>query len=149
MRTEALDYLKNMTDRRPNVMEYVDLIALHPFLDSSSSPDNLDVIHKRYGKQILYTEMSFSVFDTPPGIASGSWNRAEELIMILMESLGHDVAGFVDWIVILDANGGPSYVNASYNAYIHANEDFTAFYKQHLYYAMAHCEIHSTRHIEN
>lgn len=146
MRNIAVDYLKNMTDRQPDLMDYTGLIAIHPYLDDVTSPTILNTIHETYDKQILYTEMSFGALDKPMGVTNGSWGRAEELIMILMESLQHDVTGYVDWNVILDSNGGPSYVNASYDAYIHASYDFKAFYKQPVYYAMAHFAKFIPRH---
>lgn len=72
MRNVALDYLKNMTDRRSDLMDYAGLIAIHSYLDDTTSPEILDTIHQTYDKQILYTEMSFGAFDTPMGVTNGS-----------------------------------------------------------------------------
>ncbi|XP_055302938.1 putative glucosylceramidase 3 [Sitodiplosis mosellana] len=126
-----------MFEQRNDVMEYADYISLHAYFDRISSPEILDEIYAKYDKQILYTEMSFAVFKGEK-VLPGSWPRAEELIKILMETLQHNVAAYVDWNLILLETGGPSYLGSFIEAYILANEDFTVFYKQPLFYAMAH-----------
>lgn len=135
MRPMAIPYLKEMTEERPELMEIADHIGIHPFLDSVSSPKILDTLHQTYRKPILNSEMSFGFLDNPP-IAFGSWERGVELINVVMENLQHNVAGFIDWNIILDPDGGPSYAGAKFNAFIHTNKNFTAFYKQPLFYAM-------------
>lgn len=136
-RDTALEYLEKMVEQHNDVMKYADYINLHAYFDSTTSPDVLDEIYGKYDKQILYTEMSFAVFEGDQ-VLPGSWPRCEELIKILMETLQHNVAAFIDWNLILASTGGPSYLGSFIEAYILANEDFTVFYKQPFFYAMAH-----------
>lgn len=89
--------------------------------------------------------MSLGVTDIR-GVFSGAWWRAELLKDILMEGLNHDVAGFIDWNLILDSKGGPAYVNSGIDAFILVNEDFTAFHKQPVFYIMAHFAKFIPRH---
>lgn len=135
-RNVALEYLNEMVKRRPNVMEFTDFIAIHGYSDNVTSPDILNTLYERYGKRILYDEMSFGVFE--PTLYPGSWSVGEQLITFLMGILQHDVAGYIDWNMILDSKGGPAYLGETLDAFIFANENYTAFYKQPLYYVMAH-----------
>lgn len=131
----VLEYLEKMRERRPDVIKSNDFISIHAYFDNRTSPTVLDTLYKRYGKQVLYTEMSFGILQP---LLPGSWSFAEDLIHILMEILQHDVVGYIDWNMALDSNGGPSFVGGQLSAFIYSNENFTAFYKQPLYYAMAH-----------
>lgn len=148
MRNGSIEYLGNMTQRQPNVMEYADFIALHPYFDMITSPEELRILRQKYNKPILYTEMSFGVKGTGvvEGTMPGSWPRAEEFLTIIMDALRHDVAGYIDWNLILDSKGGPSYIGRSIDAFILANEDHTEFHKQPMYYAMAHFAKFIPRH---
>lgn len=131
-----LGYLEKMEEQRPNVIKCNDFIFMHGYLDNITSPEILDTLYERYAKQILYTEMSWGYGQS---INTDAWIFAEQLIHILMEALQHDVAGYIDWNMILDSNRGPSILGEqSIEPYLLANQNFTAFYKQPLYYAMAH-----------
>lgn len=55
-----------------------------------------------------------------------------------MDILLHNVNGYIDWNIVLDAHGGPNYINNVVDAFIVANDDFTEIYKQPLFYAAAH-----------
>lgn len=142
MRNGSIKYLREMIKRQPYVMKYADVIAMHPYFDSETSPEILDILHRIYEKQIIYSEMSF--FTMLPG----SWSRAEEMISILMDALLHNVAAYVDWNLILDKHGGPAYTNGNgvLDAFIVSNKDYTKFYKQPLFYAMAHFAKFIPRH---
>lgn len=138
MRNVTLEWLKEMNEGNSRATDNIDIVAIHPYFDALTSPRILDEIHRTYNKPILYTEMSFAVVDTPK-ILPGSWPRAEELIEILMDSLSHDVSGYIDWNMMLNSTGGPKYDESrGLDAYILANDDFTGFIKQPLFYAMAH-----------
>lgn len=75
-----------------------------------------------------------------------AWMRAEKITMILMESLQHEVAGYIDWNMILNSIGGPSNINDGFEAFIHVNKDFMAFYEQPLFFAMVHVAKFIPRH---
>lgn len=137
-RNVVLEYLKKMHEQREDVMEYSDFINIHGYFDNFTSPDILDEISQSYDKQILYTETSFAI-GANEHVLPGSWSRAEELIKIIMKILQHDVAAYIDWNLILKLSGGPSYfAKGAIEALILTNDDYTVFYKQPFYYAMAH-----------
>lgn len=62
-------------------------------------------------------------------------SRAEDLITTLMGALQQNAAA--DWNLMLNSEGGPSYI-LKLDAPIFANENYSAFYKQSMYYVMAH-----------
>lgn len=123
------------------VMDYVTAFGVHGYFDKVSSPSILDETKIQFpDKSILYTEMCFGVTGPTSSIGPslGSWSHFEELTDMLMETLMHNVNGFMDWNMILDIHGGPNYVNNVVDAMIIANHDFTEIYKQPLFYAAAH-----------
>lgn len=140
-RDTLLTWLNEMNSSHPDAMDFISAIDIHGYFDSVSSPTILDMTKVNFpDKLLLYTEMCFGV--TGPisrtGPELGSWKNAEELIDMLMDILLHNVNGYVDWNIILDAQGGPNYVSNVVDAFIIANDDFTEIYKQPLFYAAAH-----------
>lgn len=140
-RDTLLSWINEMNASYSDAMDYVSGIGIHGYFDSVSSPSVLDETKANFSdKLLLYTEMCFGV--TGPisrtGPTLGTWAHAEELIVMLMDILLHNVNGYIDWNIVLDASGGPNYVNNIVDAFIIANDDFTEIYKQPLFYAIAH-----------
>ncbi|CAJ0563419.1 unnamed protein product, partial [Mesorhabditis spiculigera] len=59
-------------------------------------------------------------------------------MMSMIENISQWVNGWIDFNMVLDVNGGPSWANSSYDAPIIVNATSQEFYKQPLYYAIAH-----------
>lgn len=138
-RDVVLPYMEEMLSTHPEAMDYISTIDVHGYYDNKSSPYILDALNTLYEKPILYTEMSFgggNMEGTGPKI--GSWNRGEKLVANIMGALNHYAVGYVDWNMILDHRGGPSYAQNFVDAAIMTNADFTEAYKQPLFFAMAH-----------
>lgn len=57
----------------------------------------------------------------------GSWNRAELYAKAIIEDLNNMVAGWIDWNLALDEQGGPNYVKNYVSAPIIVND--TSKYK--------------------
>lgn len=55
-----------------------------------------------------------------------------------MQDLLHWVTGWVDWNLALDARGGPNWVRNFVDSPIIVNSTGREFYKQPMYYALAH-----------
>lgn len=91
----TIEWLQKTDEGNSRATDDINIIAMHPYFDSSTSPKILDTghhLHRAYDKPIFYTEMSFAVMDTPH-ILPGSWARTEGLIKIFMDALSHDLAG--------------------------------------------------------
>lgn len=52
--------------------------------------------------------------------------------------LNNWAVGWVDWNLALDKNGGPNYINNNVDSPIIVNPEKDEFYKQPMYYAIAH-----------
>lgn len=134
-------WLNEMNTSHPDAMDFCSAIGVHGYFDSVSSPTILDMTKTNFpDKLLLYTEMCFGVTGpiSQTGPTLGSWKHAEELIDMLMDILLHNVNGYIDWNIILDAHGGPNYIGNVVDAFIIANDDFTEIYKQPLFYVAAH-----------
>lgn len=140
-RDVLLHWLDEMNTSSKDAMDSISGIDVHGYFDVVTSPELLDTAKFKFpDKLILYTEMCFGVTGplSTTGPTLGSWSHFEALTDMLMETLMHNVNGYIDWNIILDARGGPNYIGNVVDAFIIANENFTEIYKQPLFYAAAH-----------
>lgn len=140
-RDVILSWLNEFNASNHAAIDYISAIGVHGYFDKVSSPSSLDEVKEKFpDKSILYTEMCFGVTGplSSTGPKLGTWAYVEELIDMLMQNFMHNVNGYIDWNIILDSHGGPSYINNVVDAMIIANENFTEIYKQPLFYAAAH-----------
>lgn len=140
-RPELLPWLHNMTMFSSNVMDFVSGINVHGYFDFNSSASILDMVVDEYpDKSILYTEMCFGAVApiSDAGVRLGLWDYAEQMIEAILPNLLHNMNGYIDWNLLLNSTGGPNYANNVLDAPIIINENFTEFYKQPMFYVMAH-----------
>lgn len=141
-RGDIVNYLAAMVASAPNVLSYADAIAVHGHTDYQSSSSLLDETQQNYpDKPIYMTEKSFGIGNVPKplkGVLLGSWERAENLTVELIDNLNHGVSAYLYWNFILDNLGGPNYANNFIDSPIIVNESYTAIYKQPMFYAFAH-----------
>lgn len=140
-RDVILTWLDEMNAGNKSAMDHISAFGVHGYFDKVTSPHILDSVKAKYPNiLILYTEMCFGVTGpiSSTGPILGSWSHFEELTNMLMETLLHNVNGYIDWNIILDASGGPNYIHNVVDAMIIASEDFKEIYKQPLFYAAAH-----------
>lgn len=138
-RDMVLLWLNKAHEICPQFLNTISVLDVHGYYDHRSSPFILDEMHNLYKKPIVYSEMSYGGgIMNATGPRLGSWTRAELSIQNIISALNHYVSGYIDWNLILDANGGPNYANNLIDAAIMANANFTEVYKQPLFYAMAH-----------
>lgn len=124
-----------------NALDFIDGLAVHWYWDAFISANLLDETYKKYpDKVILNTESCIGdkPFETH-GPLLGAWSRAEKYVLAIIEDLQHYVSGWIDWNLMLDEKGGPTYVNNTVDSAIIVNmTSKTEFYKQPIFYAMAH-----------
>ncbi|CAJ0956498.1 unnamed protein product, partial [Mesorhabditis belari] len=114
--------------------------AIQQYGDEESAPAMTSIVHTQWrDKFFLYTEAAtgWDPYDYP-GVKMGWWNRADRYMMSLIENISQWVSGWIDYNLVLDVNGGPSWANVSYDAPIIVNSTAQEFYKQPTYYALAH-----------
>lgn len=134
-------WFARMTRGASNVMDFVSGLAVHWYWDRLVPPFGLDQAKEKYpDKMLLNTESS--VGDKPwetHGPILGSWSRAEKYALGMIQDFQHHVAGWIDWCLVLDETGGPSYVNNSIDSAIVFNAtNKSEFYKQPIFYVLGH-----------
>lgn len=72
------------------------------------------------------------------GPSLGNWSHAESYIKDIMQDLKYNVTGWVDWNMVLDVTGGPTFTLNYLDAPIIVNASAQEFYKQPMYYALGH-----------
>ncbi|CAI5447497.1 unnamed protein product [Caenorhabditis angaria] len=118
--------------------QFADGIAVHWYGNLYSPPILLDITQKRHpDKFILATEACTGYFGHR-GPIFGDWFRAESYADDILTDLNHWVTGWVDWNLVLDEAGGPNWVLNLVDAPIIVNRTAGEFYKQPMFYAMAH-----------
>lgn len=122
-------------------LPYIDKINVHSDADKRVPASIIDSTYISADRPILYTENAIrrTGFSPNPGPSLGNWTNVEELLKILFENLKKEVTGYLDKNLMLDYQGGPSFISGDFSdASIVINTDYTEFYKQPTYYAMAH-----------
>ncbi|EFP13061.1 hypothetical protein CRE_06915 [Caenorhabditis remanei] len=140
-----------MDDNRGNLPKWADTvlndrdaapfvagIGVHSYQDSESDK-HLDETHKNHPNFfILGTEASEGGGAKDVSVDYGSWDRAEDTVSDILDDLNNWVVGWTERNLILDAQGGPSWVSDFADAPIIAFPALAQFYKQPMFYAIAH-----------
>nr|CAD7200238.1 unnamed protein product [Timema douglasi] len=96
-------------------------VAIHWYLDTLSSANKLDTAHEAFpDKFLLYTEACITT------------------LSLVCKVTNHWVVGWVDWNLVLDLDGGPNWANNTVDSPIIVNATADEFYKQPMFYALAH-----------
>ncbi|KAJ9589820.1 hypothetical protein L9F63_027919, partial [Diploptera punctata] len=136
----------NVVMNDTEVRRYVSGIAIHSYFDYLD-PTGLKLrqTHNDFpDKFMLYTETSvvpiMDVTTTPDSnaVRLGNWQRAQNYTSNIIQDLNNFVIGWIDWNMVLNTEGGPNWVGNYVDAPIIANASANEFYKQPLFYSMAH-----------
>ncbi|XP_069690289.1 uncharacterized protein [Periplaneta americana] len=144
--------IMNCEDQRPNIPEWAEVIlsnasasqftkgtSVHWYQDDLAPASRLTELHEAYpDKYILYTESSFIAQPDENAVLFGDWARANTLGKDMIDVFNNWVVGWLDWNICLDTTGGPSYLQNYLDAFIVVNATANEFYKQPIYYIMAH-----------
>ncbi|XP_049950381.1 lysosomal acid glucosylceramidase-like isoform X2 [Schistocerca serialis cubense] len=116
-------------------------VAVHWYQDSTTGPAVLDDLHRNHRDLfILYTEACYGPFfgSGYPTVRLGSWERAENYTSDIIQVTNHWTSGWEDWNMVVNTEGGPNWSSNPADASIVANATADEFYKQPMYYAIAH-----------
>lgn len=123
-------------------LDGIDMIGVHWYLDDLSGPNQLDFVSQKYQVPILYTEScvggGFASPDLHRGPVLGSWPRASAYIQRIIRNFSHGITAFIDWNMILNRYGGPSYSGNVVDAPMIYDEQSAILYKQPIFYGIAH-----------
>ncbi|XP_020712981.1 glucosylceramidase, partial [Ceratitis capitata] len=134
-------WFNRMNSTRPGVLNYLDGFAVHWYWDEVFAPSLMDLTLKQMPDKLLLNTES-CIGDKPwqtHGPELGSWERGEQYAVDFLHNLKHSYNGWIDWNIILDEQGGPSYVNNTVDSPVIVNATNRAeIYKQPSFYAMGH-----------
>ncbi|CAI5736798.1 unnamed protein product [Hyaloperonospora brassicae] len=117
-------------------------------LDTAGNFDALETFHQRYPDVfILATEACEGYLIDGVGTGAGpalhdptlAWQRAQIYARDMILDLSHYASGWTDWNLVLNATGGPTWIDNRIDSPILIDEEGGAeFYKQPMFYAMGH-----------
>lgn len=123
-------------------LEGIDMIGIHWYLDDISNPSELDSFWQKYQLPVLYTENcvggGFATPDLYRGPVLGSWLRASAYIQRIIRNFNHGITAFIDWNLMLNLEGGPTYSGNIVDAPMIYDEKNAVLYKQPIFYGIAH-----------
>lgn len=119
--------------------KYIDGFAIHWYGNSLSPVFSLEVSHfLSPDKFIFNSEASNGFLSWDRHVILGSWERAEAYTSDILDDLNHWVTGWMEWSLVLDMQGGPTWSGNYVDASILVNAEEDEFVKQPSYYAMGH-----------
>ncbi|KAL3119715.1 hypothetical protein niasHT_005973 [Heterodera trifolii] len=119
----------------------IDGLAFHWYSPPDCPYEVLSEFHEKYpGKFLLATEACTGAAERAEekGPSMGNWTRALLYSHDIIEDMRDWAVGWVDWNICLDMKGGPNWVDNIVDAPIIINAKDDEFYKQPMFYAMAH-----------
>lgn len=136
-----LPYWAEVVLKDPEAAKYVSGIAVHWYQDLFIPAIALNDTYSEFGEDyfLLATEAcELDLVDKSKSVKLGNWHYAEHYFVDIIEDLANGVAGWVDWNIALDMNGGPNWMGNYVDSPIIVNFEKGEFYKQPMFYAMAH-----------
>uniref|UniRef100_A0A915D9Z5 Glucosylceramidase n=1 Tax=Ditylenchus dipsaci TaxID=166011 RepID=A0A915D9Z5_9BILA len=134
---EALINAANELYGDPEKANYIDGLAVQWY--NHSDFDVLSEAHDiRPDKFIFATEACTGYLAHERGPILGDWHRGAMYAHDIMNNLKNWVVGWTDWNLCLDTQGGPNWVGNYVDSPIIVNASGDEFYKQPMFYAMAH-----------
>ncbi|XP_078063991.1 lysosomal acid glucosylceramidase [Mustelus asterias] len=119
---------------------YVHGIAVHWYLDMLIPADKtLGATHDLFPEYYLFsTEACTGFMPWEHTVKLGSWERGARYSHDIIQDMNYFVTGWTDWNIALDLQGGPNWVKNFVDSPVIVNSSQDAFYKQPMFYHMAH-----------
>ncbi|KAG6602798.1 glucosylceramidase [Phytophthora cinnamomi] len=138
----------------PEAKKYISGLAFHWYqnldfiLPGAGNFKNLEKFSEKYPDMFMIgTEACEGFLPLIIGTGKGpaldnskkAWKRAQNYARDIIENSNNNAAGWVDWNLFLDTDGGPNWAKNMVDAPILVDEQNGAeFYKQPMYYIMGH-----------
>lgn len=124
----------------PEAAKYVQGIAFHWYMNHLIGPRVLDKVHKSHPDKFILSTEACTGYRSKMGekVKLGSWERAEEYAIDILQDLNHWANGWTDWNLALNTQGGPNWAKNFVDSPIIVNSTAQEFYKQPMYYALGH-----------
>ncbi|KAI6212206.1 Glucosylceramidase [Aphelenchoides besseyi] len=123
----------------PTAASFIDGVGIHWYFSDFVGRDQLNELHDQHPEKfILSTEActGSEYFNHGPNL--GSWNHADRYARDIIGVLKRWVVGWVDWNLCLNEQGGPNWASNFVDSPIIVNASTDEFYKQPMFYVLAH-----------
>uniref|UniRef100_A0A663ELV3 Glucosylceramidase n=1 Tax=Aquila chrysaetos chrysaetos TaxID=223781 RepID=A0A663ELV3_AQUCH len=119
---------------------YVHGIGIHWYLDFIGPiQDTVVPTHELFPDYfILATEACIGAHFWERDVILGCWERGNQYSHSILMNLNHFVAGWTDWNLALDLEGGPNWVKNYVDSPIIVDTSEGIFYKQPMFYHLGH-----------
>ncbi|NXG69995.1 GLCM Glucosylceramidase, partial [Baryphthengus martii] len=119
---------------------YVHGVGIHWYLDFIGPiQDTVVPTHELFPDYfILATEACIGAHFWERDVILGCWERGNQYSHSILMNLNHFVAGWTDWNLALDLEGGPNWVKNYVDSPIIVDSSKDIFYKQPMFYHMGH-----------
>ncbi|CAD5220690.1 unnamed protein product [Bursaphelenchus okinawaensis] len=123
----------------PESSKYIHGVAIHWYHSEVSDMDRLQQTSEKYPEKfILSTEASTGVGLWDKGPLLGMWQRGVRYMRDIIDTMSRNTIGWIDWNLCLDLTGGPTFVDNRVDSAIIVDKEKGVFYKQPMFYALAH-----------
>jgi glucosylceramidase len=136
-----LPYWADIVLNGTKASKYVSGIAVHWYEDLIVPTWTLDATYQQFGENFFILNTEAGIKDKLNGnktVLLGNWDQGEHYFTDIIQDMKHGVSGWVDGNMALDMRGGPNLADNSAESPIIVNAEKDEFYKQPMYYAMAH-----------
>lgn len=124
------------------VQKYVSGLAYHWYTSGPIVPyRKLENLIEKIKDKIEFIMMSEACEGSMPmhkKVKPGSWSRAVSYAEDIIEDLNRNTNAWIDWNMALDMKGGPNWSGNQVDSPILVDAENKQFYKQPMYYALAH-----------
>ncbi|KFQ13519.1 Glucosylceramidase, partial [Leptosomus discolor] len=119
---------------------YVAGVGIHWYLDGIvPAGSSLGATHKLFPNHfLLYTEACSGFLTLRFSVSLGCWERGDRYSHSILTVLNNFVAGWTDWNLALDLEGGPNWVKNYVDSPIIVDSSKDVFYKQPMFYHLGH-----------
>ncbi|XP_044530979.1 lysosomal acid glucosylceramidase [Gracilinanus agilis] len=124
----------------PNAAQYVSGVAVHWYLDFLAPANaTLGETHRLFPDTMLFaSEACVGSKFWEQSVRLGSWSRGTKYSHSIITNLIHHVAGWTDWNLALNLEGGPNWVRNFVDSPIIVDINKDKFYKQPMFYHLGH-----------
>lgn len=123
------------------VSKYVSGLAFHWYARDKEPYDTLTKVYEQFKEKIefvIMTEACNGYQANDAGVDPGSWQRGVNYADDIVQDFTRNTGAWIDWNLALDLGGGPNWASNFVDSPILVDKDRDQFYKQPMYYALAH-----------
>ncbi|CAG2115391.1 unnamed protein product, partial [Medioppia subpectinata] len=123
----------------PKAAQYVAGSAFHWYESTPENIDQLDMAHNEFPDYFLLASEACEEWKgREVKVSLGDWHTFDRYAHDIITDLNHWTAGWTDWNLALDLQGGPNWVGNFVDAPIIINKTSNEYYKQPFFYALGH-----------